>query len=112
MILCGFNLIWSICFTDLWKQKCAEYSYKWGTLDMKENLLQDPRPNFKGEYKINKVNNKLEPHFSEYKRALFRYFVTLPSLVGVFIATVLIMLKMFDLQNYFKEATQEGYIPG
>lgn len=61
LILCGFNLIWSICFNDLWKQKCAEYSYKWGTLDMKEDLLQDPRPMYKGVYKPSQVTNKLEP---------------------------------------------------
>jgi anoctamin-8 len=61
LVICGFNLIWGICFNDLWKQKCAEFSYKWGTLDMKEDLLQDPRPMFKGSYKPSKVTNKLEP---------------------------------------------------
>lgn len=112
IILCGFNLIWSICFNDLWKQKCAEYSYKWGTLDMKEHLLQDPRPMFKGEYKPSKVNNKLEPHYPEYKRALFRYFVTLPCLCATFVLTVFVMLFMFELQSFFSRATKNNVLPG
>ena len=79
---------------------------------MKENLLQDPRPMFKGEYKINKVNNKLEPHYPEYKRAVFRYLVTLPTLGAVFFLTIAIMLKIFDLQEFFKYATENKIFPG
>ncbi|CAF0827149.1 unnamed protein product [Brachionus calyciflorus] len=111
LVLCSFNLIWSICFNDLWNQRCAELSYKWGTLDMKENLLQDPRPMFKGEYKLNKVNNKLEPHYPEYKRALFRYLITFPTLLAVTGLTIAIMLKMFDLQEFFNHATTNKLLP-
>jgi hypothetical protein len=47
LILSAFNLIWGACFNDLWKQRSAEYAYKWRTLDIEENYLQEPRPLFK-----------------------------------------------------------------
>ncbi len=47
IILCGFNLIWGACFNALWKQRSAEYAFKWRTLDMEQNYLQEPRPLFK-----------------------------------------------------------------
>ena len=112
VILCVFNLIWSIFFNDLWKQKCAEYSYKWGSLDMKDHLLQDPRPMFKGDYKPSKVTGKLEPHYPEYKRALFRYFVTLPCLLLTISATIGLMVLIFKVQNLFVYATEKNFLPG
>lgn len=112
LIICGFNLIWSICFNALWKQKGAEYSYKWGTLDIKQDLLQDPRPMYKGVYKPSKVTNKLEPHYPEYKRVLFRYFVTLPFLCATIVFTVVTMILMFQLQDFFSYATANKMIPG
>ena len=111
LIICGFNVIWSICFNDLWKQKCAEYSYKWGTLDMEEDLLQDPRPNFHGPYKINKVTNKLEPHYPEWKRTLFKYFITLPCLFLTIAFTIATMLLMFSLQNFIAQSTKDESLP-
>lgn len=112
LVICGFNLVWSICFNELWKQKCAEYSYKWGTLDIKQDLLQDPRPMYKGEYKPSKVTNKLEPHYPDYKRALFRYFVTLPCLCVTIVTTVVLMILMFQLQEFFDYATKINLFPG
>ena len=111
IILCLFNLIWSIFFNDLWKQKCAELSYRWGTLDMEENLLQEPRPLFKGEYKPSEVTGKLEPHYPDWKRALFRYFVTFPCLIVTIFVTIAIMLFMFELQEFFQDACKNGHLP-
>lgn len=78
---------------------------------MKDDLLQEPRPMFKGEYKLNKVNNKIEPHYSDFKRTLFRYLVTFPTLVVVIFMTVVIMLKFFELQSLFEYATSNGIFP-
>jgi anoctamin-8 len=111
LILSGFNLVWSICFTDLWKQKSAEYSYKWGTHDLKQDLLQDPRPMFKGEYKPSQVTNKLEPHYPEWKRTLFRYFVTFPCLCITIVITVATMLLMFEFQDFINYATEKNMLP-
>ena len=112
LVLCLFNLVWSICFTDLWKQKCAEFSYKWGTLDLEENLLQDPRPLFKGVYKPSPVTNKLEPHYSEWKRVCFRFFVTLPCLIASIAVTVGIMLTVFSFQGYIANKVEAELLPG
>ena len=67
---------------------------------------------YKGEYKPSIVTNKLEPHYPEYKRALFRYFVTLPFLCATVVFTVLIMIVMFQLQDFFSYATTNKMLPG
>jgi hypothetical protein len=51
LLLSAFNLIWGACFNELWKQRSAEYAYKWGCLDIEQNYLQEPRPLFKVRYR-------------------------------------------------------------
>lgn len=111
ILLCFFNLLWSIGFTNLWKQRCAEYSYKWGTLDMEEDLLQDPRPLFKGVYKPSQVTNKLEPHYPEWKRVCFRLFVTFPCLIASILITIGVMMVVFSLQNFVSDKVVHGGLP-
>lgn len=112
LVLSGFNLLWSLGFTDMWKRRCAEFSYKWGTLDMEEDLLQDPRPNFKGVYKPSPVTNKLEPHYSEWRRVCFRLFVTLPCLAVAIFVTLGLMLVIFSFQDFIKGQIDAGKLPG
>lgn len=66
---------------------------------------------YKGPYKPSMVTNKLEPHYPDYKRALFRYFVTLPCLCATIVATVFIMIIMFQLQDFFSYATTYNLLP-
>ena len=107
-----FNLIWSIFFNDIWKQKCSEYSYKWGTLDTGEHLLiEEPRPNFKGNCQMSEVTKKLEPHYPEWKRKLFQYCVSLPCFLFNILFTLLLMILMFKVQNFFDYAIKNGYLP-
>lgn len=111
LVLCSFNLIWSIGFNQLWSQRCAEYSYKWGTLDMEEDLLQDPRPLFKGVYKPSKVTGKLEPHYPEWKRVLFRIFVTLPCLIASIFITIGVMIVIFNFQDFIANKIIDEKLP-
>ncbi len=69
---------------------------------MQEDLLQEPRPSFKGTYKPNKVTGKLEPTYSEWKRVCFRYFITLPCLFMTILFTIAIMLMFFSFQSFIR----------
>jgi anoctamin-8 len=80
-------------------------------LDQEEKLLQDPRPLFKGDYKPSKVTGKLEPHYSDWKRWLWRYFVSFPCLIVTILITVALMLFMFELQEFFQKACDKGSLP-
>jgi len=112
LILCGFNLLWAVGFGDLWKQRSAEFCYKWQTLDMEEDLLTDPRPLFKGVYKPSRVTGKLEPHYPEWKRVCFRLFVTLPCLCLSIGVTVGIMLMIFRFQEFVSVNIKNEKLPG
>lgn len=78
---------------------------------MQEKYLQEPRPLFKGEYRISKVTNRMEAHYSEWKRACFRYMLTLPMLILTIIITVILMLTMFQFQNYVTYLTDNSIVP-
>ena len=39
-----FNVFWASVYTEQWRRRSAALAYKWGTLDKKNELLQDPRP--------------------------------------------------------------------
>ncbi len=111
-VLCCLNLLWAVGFGDLWKQRSAEFCYKWGTLDSEEDLLKDPRPLFKGPYKPSRVTGKLEPHYPEWKRICFRLFVTFPCLFMSICLTVAIMLLVFRFQDFVSMNIKNEKLPG
>lgn len=41
-----FNVVWATLYLEDWKRRSAELAFKWGTLDKKDELLEDPRPLF------------------------------------------------------------------
>ena len=78
---------------------------------METNLLQEPRALFKGEYKPSAVTGKLEPHYPDWKRAIYKYCLSLPCLIACVIVTVGIMLFMFETQDFFENACEKGTLP-
>ena len=70
-------------------------AYTWGTADQRDELLTEPRPQFKGTERISDISGKPELHYPEWKRNLFRYLVTFPviciCLVVVFLSVFLIL---------------------
>ena len=61
--------------------------------------------------KISKVTNRIEPHYSDWKRALFRYFVTVPCLFISIAFTVMLMLFMFRFQEYVAGLIEAQKLP-
>ncbi len=78
---------------------------------METNLLQEPRALFKGDYRPSKVTGKLEPHYPDWKRSMYKYFLSLPCLIVTVIVTVGIMLFIFEMQEFFESACEKGTLP-
>lgn len=47
VIFAIFNVIWATLFLEEWKQRGAEFAYKWGTLDTPAESIEEPRPQFR-----------------------------------------------------------------
>lgn len=111
VIFAFFNVIWATLYLESWKRRSAELAYSWGTADQRDELLAEPRPEFKGTEIISEITGKPELYYPSWKRNLFRYFVTVPvigfCLVIVF-ASVFIIL---ELQQWWDIVIKEkGYV--
>ena len=73
-----FNVIWATLYLETWKRRSSELAYKWGTSDQRGEMLKESRPLFKGKDALNDITGKSELYYPEWKRQIFRYFVTVP----------------------------------
>ena len=49
VVFAFFNVIWATLYLESWKRRSAELAYEWGTGDQRDELLAEPRPQFKVE---------------------------------------------------------------
>ncbi|KAL1484399.1 hypothetical protein MTO96_032619 [Rhipicephalus appendiculatus] len=104
--LVGFallNMLWATIYLELWKRYSSELAYQWGTLDEQNELLVEPRPQFRGEPSRSPVTGRLEPSYPAWKRHLFRYLVTLPVVACCLLIVVLAVFLIFQLQHWWDE---------
>ncbi|WKY03920.1 hypothetical protein Q1695_005136 [Nippostrongylus brasiliensis] len=96
-----FNCVWSTAYLESWKRKQAELAFRWGTYDSScDSYLQDPRPQFRGEYFApNPVSGRMEPFYPSWKRALVRYGITYPLTFFFVICMFGAMLVVFQVQD-------------
>ncbi|ESO88117.1 hypothetical protein LOTGIDRAFT_126614, partial [Lottia gigantea] len=106
------NVMWATLFLEHWKRTSAELAYKWGTLDKKDELLEDPRPLFKGDLVKNPVTDQTCFEYPAWKRNLFRYLVTVPVIFICLLVVFVVMLLIFQLQEWINALVLAGRIPG
>ncbi|KAL4227959.1 Anoctamin-8 [Mactra antiquata] len=111
LIFALFNVVWATIYTESWRRRSSEYAYRWGTLDKKAELLQDPRPLYTGDLVTSPVTGRLEPYYSSWKRNLFRYGVTVPVVFICLIIVFMVMLLIFELQEWVNGLVKNGDIP-
>lgn len=104
IFFCVFNLIWVTITQELWKRKCSELAYTWGTLRMSQ--WEDPRANYRGVMAIDPVTGRYQPFSPGWKTALKVYCVSLPIVVISIICATWIMLYSIWLEEYLTEAKQ------
>ncbi|KAJ9594502.1 hypothetical protein L9F63_014114, partial [Diploptera punctata] len=62
---CVFNVLWVTIFLEVWKRKCSELAFTWGTIGM--TSLDEPRPNYRGVMGIDPVTGRYQPQFPRWK---------------------------------------------
>ncbi|VDL82325.1 unnamed protein product [Nippostrongylus brasiliensis] len=115
-----FNCVWSTAYLESWKRKQAELAFRWGTYDSScDSYLQDPRPQFRGEYFApNPVSGRMEPFYPSYfgSRFLLSWICYLPmisyALLIVMSDKVYRQLALFlnDLENYRTDDEYEDFL--
>ncbi|KAJ4441831.1 hypothetical protein ANN_11690 [Periplaneta americana] len=90
---CVFNVLWVTVFLEVWKRKCSELAFTWGTIGM--TSLDEPRPNYRGTMGIDKVTGRYQPQFPRWKTNARLYCVSLPIVLLCMVAAFFVMLASF-----------------
>ncbi|XP_034052158.1 anoctamin-8 isoform X3 [Gymnodraco acuticeps] len=94
-----FNVVWATLFLERWKRREAELAYRWGTLDTPAESLEEPRPQFRGVKRCSPVTGCEEFYYPPWKRAMFRWLVSLPICILCLCFVFLAMLLCLELQE-------------
>uniref|UniRef100_A0A3Q4M4J9 Anoctamin n=1 Tax=Neolamprologus brichardi TaxID=32507 RepID=A0A3Q4M4J9_NEOBR len=98
-----FNVVWATLFLERWKRREAELAYRWGTLDTPTESLEEPRPQFRGVKRCSPITGCEEFYYPPWKRALFRWLVSLPICLLCLCFVFLAMLLCLELQEVVME---------
>ncbi|KAK5618128.1 hypothetical protein CRENBAI_021983 [Crenichthys baileyi] len=104
-----FNVVWATLFLERWKRREAELAYRWGTLDTPAESLEEPRPQFRGVKRWSPITGCEEFYYPPWKRALFRWLVSLPVCLLCLCFVFLAMLLCLQLQEVVMEIQE---LPG
>ncbi|XP_059915599.1 anoctamin-8-like isoform X1 [Gadus macrocephalus] len=104
-----FNVVWATLFLERWKRREAELAYKWGTLDTPAESLEEPRPQFRGVKRCSPITGCEEFYYPSWKRALFRWLVSLPICILCLCFVFVAMLLCLELQEVVMEIKE---LPG
>ncbi|XP_033172607.1 uncharacterized protein LOC117149030 isoform X4 [Drosophila mauritiana] len=95
-----FNVAWASLYLEAWKRYSVELAFRWGTLSTPPELLEPPRPLYKGPLEENNVTGRLEPKEAPaWQRRAFRYLVSFPIIgccLCVVFAVMFLMLRFQD----------------
>ncbi|XP_037079887.1 anoctamin-8-like [Pollicipes pollicipes] len=100
-----FNVLWSTVYLESWKRRSAELAHKWGTLDTSDELIQEPRPLFKGELQVSEVTGKLELTYPWWRRNVRRYLVGWPLTAACIAGDMFVMWTLLELQFWWEKHT-------
>ncbi|XP_035379301.1 anoctamin-8 isoform X2 [Electrophorus electricus] len=95
-----FNVVWATLFLERWKRRGAELAYKWGTLDTPAELLEEPRPQFRGVKRCSPVTGCEEFYYPPWRRRVFTWLVSFPVCILCLCFVFLAMLICFQLQEF------------
>ncbi|CAO1355953.1 unnamed protein product [Diamesa hyperborea] len=103
-----FNVAWASLYLEAWRRYSVELAFRWGTLSTPPELLEPPRPLYKGPLEESPVTGRLEPQESPaWKRRAFRYLVSFP-IIGLCLALVfVVMFLMLRLQDWWDSKLPE-----
>ncbi|CAG7816666.1 unnamed protein product [Allacma fusca] len=105
---CIFNLIWVTIFLEVWKRKCNELAYVWGTLRITK--WEEPRANYRGVMSVDPVTGRYQAKYPWWKTMMKVYCVSLPIVLVCLLGAFWIMLYSFWAEETIIESKQRyGY---
>uniref|UniRef100_A0A1B0BX56 Anoctamin n=1 Tax=Glossina palpalis gambiensis TaxID=67801 RepID=A0A1B0BX56_9MUSC len=112
-LVSSFYVIWTTIFLELWKRKCAGYSYRWGTIEM--TSLDKPRTAYKGELKPDPITGKLTLQYPMRYTYLQMYCISYPVVFLCVTAAAYFALYQFQIEaevlNDFGAESWLLYVP-
>ncbi|XP_037937704.1 anoctamin-8 [Teleopsis dalmanni] len=95
-VVCGFYVLWTTIFLELWKRKCAGYSYRWGNIEM--SSLDKPRTAYRGELKTDPITGKMILQYPIRYTYLQMYCISYPVVLLCVIAAAYFALYQFQIE--------------
>ncbi|XP_055902214.1 uncharacterized protein LOC129938587 isoform X3 [Eupeodes corollae] len=103
-----FNVAWASLYLEAWKRYSVELAFRWGTLSTPPELLEPPRPLYKGPLVESNVTGRLEPKEAPaWKRRAFRYLVSFPIIALCLFMVFVVMFLMLRFQDWWDEKLPE-----
>mmetsp|Transcript_245 Transcript_245/g.266 ORF Transcript_245/g.266 Transcript_245/m.266 type:complete len:770 (-) Transcript_245:224-2533(-) len=97
----AFSLVlacWAAVFCEFWNREGEKLATSWGTKECKE--IEPPRPEFKGERRINPINERMERYYPRGERSLKQMisFSASSLVVGL---VIIIVVEIFFYRNAY-----------
>ncbi|KAH8324859.1 hypothetical protein KR074_009464 [Drosophila pseudoananassae] len=103
-----FNVAWASLYLEAWKRYSVELAFRWGTLSTPPELLEPPRPLYKGPLEENNVTGRLEPREAPaWQRRAFRYLVSFPIIGCCLCMVFVVMFLMLRFQDWWDSKLPE-----
>ncbi|XP_058818940.1 anoctamin-8 isoform X3 [Topomyia yanbarensis] len=103
-----FNVAWASLYLEAWRRYSVELAFRWGTLSTPPELLEPPRPLYKGPLEESPVTGRLEPRETPaWQRRAFRYLVSFPIIGLCLVLVFVVMFLMLQLQDWWDEKLPE-----
>ncbi|XP_055707735.1 anoctamin-8 isoform X3 [Phlebotomus papatasi] len=97
-----FNVAWASLYLEAWRRYSAELAFRWGTLSTPPELLEPPRPLYKGPLVESPVTGRLEPKEAPaWQRRAFRYLVSFPVIGLCLVVVFIVMFVMLRFQDWW-----------
>ncbi|XP_059612649.1 anoctamin-8 isoform X2 [Phlebotomus argentipes] len=97
-----FNVAWASLYLEAWRRYSAELAFRWGTLSTPPELLEPPRPLYKGPLVESPVTGRLEPKEAPaWQRRAFRYLVSFPVIGLCLVLVFIVMFVMLRFQDWW-----------
>ncbi|XP_058062809.1 anoctamin-8 [Anopheles bellator] len=99
-----FNVAWASLYLEAWRRYSVELAFRWGTLSTPPELLEPPRPLYKGPLEESSVTGRLEPREAPaWQRRAFRYLVSFPIIALCLVLVFVVMFLMLRLQDWLDQ---------
>ncbi|XP_055634657.1 anoctamin-8 isoform X3 [Toxorhynchites rutilus septentrionalis] len=99
-----FNVAWASLYLEAWRRYSVEMAFRWGTLSTPPELLEPPRPLYKGPLEESPVTGRLEPKETPaWQRRAFRYLVSFPIIGLCLVLVFVVMFLMLRLQDWLDQ---------